>query len=125
MKKICFIVSNPFFANAFLYEPINTLSKHYDVYLICNTKNKDRIKIDIPNIKKLISIKIIRTISPYYDFLTFFEICTTIRKEKFDVLHTVTPKAGLLGMMASYFMKVPNRFHTFTGQIWISKQGLV
>ena len=125
MKKICFIVSNTFFANAFLYEPINTLSKHYDIYLICNTKNKDRIKIDNPNIKKLISIKIIRTISPYYDFLTFFEICTTIRKEKFDVVHTLTPKAGLLGMMASYIMKVPNRFHTFTGQVWISKKGLL
>ena len=125
MKKICFIVSNPFFANAFLYEPINSLSKHYDVYLICNTKNKDRIKIDNPNLKKLISIKIIRTISPYYDFLTFFEICKTIRKEKFDAVHTLTPKAGLLGMMASYFMKVPNRFHTFTGQVWISKKGLL
>ena len=69
MKKICFIVSNSFFANAFLNEPINTLSKNYDVYLICNTKNKDLIKIDNPNIKKLISIKIISsTIACYHLF---------------------------------------------------------
>ncbi len=53
------------------------------------------------------------------------QICKIIRKEKFDVIHTLTPKASLLGIIASYLMKVPNRFHTFTGQVWISKKGFL
>jgi glycosyltransferase involved in cell wall biosynthesis len=125
MKKICFIVSNSFFANAFLNEPIKILSKHYSVHLICNTENKDNIEIENPNIKKIFSIRIYRTIAPFRDLVSFIQICQIIRKEKFDVIHTLTPKAGLLGIIAAYLMKVPNRFHTFTGQVWISKKGVL
>ena len=125
MKKICFVVSNSFFANAFLFEPIETLSKHYSVYLICNTENNENILINHPNINKIFSVKIIRKISPVRDLVSLIHICKIIREEKFDVIHTLTPKASLLGIIASYIMKVPNRFHTFTGQVWISKKGIL
>lgn len=125
MKKICFVVSNTFFVNAFLIEPIKILSKHYSVHLICNTQNTDNIEIKHTNIKKIFSIRIIRNIAPIRDLVSFIQICQIIKKEKFDVIHTLTPKAGFLGIMASYLMNVPNRFHTFTGQVWISKKGIL
>ena len=125
MKKVCFVVSNTFFVNAFLYEPIITLSKHYSIYIICNTENNDEIEINHSNINKIFSIKIIRKIAPLSDLVSLIQICKIIREERFDVIHTLTPKAGLLGIVASYVMKVPNRFHTFTGQVWISKKGII
>ena len=125
MKKICFVVSNSFFINAFLNDPIKILSKHYSVYIICNTSNDDNIEIENLNIKKVFSINLIRKIAPFSDLVSLIQICKIIREEKFDVIHTLTPKAGLLGIVASYFMRVPNRFHTFTGQVWISKKGLL
>jgi len=125
MKKICFVVSNPFFINAFLNEPIELLSKHYAVYIICNTNNTENIEIKNLNIKKVFSINLIRKIAPFNDLVSLIQICKIIRKQKFDVVHTLTPKAGLLGIVGSYFMKVPNRFHTFTGQVWVSKKGIV
>lgn len=125
MKKICFIVSNSFFVNAFLHEPIKSLSDQYLVYLICNTRNQDNIEIINPNIKKIYSINIKRNIAPLNDLKSLIKICRIIKKEGFDVVHTLTPKAGLIGITASYMMNVPNRFHTFTGQVWISRKGVL
>jgi len=39
------------------------------------------------------------------------------------VIHSITPKAGLLAMLAGFIAHVPNRWHTFTGQVWATKQG--
>ena len=125
MKKICFVVSNSFFVNAFLYDPIKVLSKYYDVYIICNTKNTNNIELKNLNIRKVFSLNIKREIAPISDFVSLIQICNIIQKEKFDSIHTLTPKAGLLGIVSSFIMKVPNRFHTFTGQVWISKKGLL
>ncbi len=124
MKKICFVVSNSFFVNAFLYEPIKSLSDQYSIYLICNTQNQDNIELKHPNIKKIYSINIKRNIALLNDLKSLIEICEIIKKERFEVVHTLTPKAGLIGMTASYLMGVRNRFHTFTGQVWVSKKGL-
>ncbi len=125
MKKICFVVSNSFFVNAFLHEPIKALSDKYSIYLICNTNNQDNIKINHSNIKKIYSINIKRNIAPINDLKSLIQICKILKREKFEVVHTLTPKAGLLGILASYIMNVQNRFHTFTGQVWISKKGFL
>ena len=46
-----------------------------------------------------------------------------LRKEKPQMVHSITPKAGLLTMTAAYFAGVPIRIHTFTGVIFPSKTG--
>ena len=42
---------------------------------------------------------------------------------KFDAVHTVTPKAGLLGVFAARLANTNNRVHVFTGQVWHTKTG--
>jgi glycosyltransferase involved in cell wall biosynthesis len=41
-----------------------------------------------------------------------------------DIVHSMTPKAGLLTMFAGRLARVPWCFHTFTGQIWANKTGI-
>ena len=43
---------------------------------------------------------------------------------RFDAVHTITPKTGLLGILASRLLHVSNRIHIFTGQVWHTKKGL-
>jgi len=43
---------------------------------------------------------------------------------RFDVVHSLMPKTGLLAMLAGFFTLVPHRVHIFTGQVWSTKSGI-
>ena len=124
MKSICFVVASPFTANAFLLEHVKQLSLLYKVTLCLNlnlyplSENFDLKKV------RVINIAIQRRIHPIKDIVTLFALFNVFRKEKFDAIHTVSPKAGLLGMLAAFFSGTKKRIHTFTGQIWATSNGL-
>ncbi len=67
---------------------------------------------------------ITRKIHPLNDIKSLLELVWHFRKNQFDAVHSVTPKAGLLAMLAGFLSGVPVRTHTFTGQVWANKRGL-
>ncbi|WP_323758225.1 glycosyltransferase family 4 protein [Roseivirga sp.] len=56
-----------------------------------------------------------REISPLSDLKALFLMIRFLRNNSFDIVHTHTPKAGLIGMMAAWFCNVPVRMHTVAG----------
>ncbi len=68
---------------------------------------------------------IVREPSLISDVVTLFNIYKVIFSIKPNVIHTISPKAGLLGAIAGFFCLVPIRIHTFTGQVWSNKRGVV
>lgn len=46
-------------------------------------------------------------------------------KNRPDIVLTLTPKGGLLGITTSFFLFVKKRIHYYTGQVWITKKGLL
>jgi len=56
-----------------------------------------------------------RKITPFADLQCLFQLIKIFRKEKPDIVHTHTPKAGLLGMLAARFCGVQVRIHTVAG----------
>ena len=68
-----------------------------------------------------LSIK--REIAPFSDLITLFKLIMLFRKKKFDIVHSTTPKAGLLTSLAAFIARVPVRIHTFTGQRWATLSG--
>jgi glycosyltransferase involved in cell wall biosynthesis len=60
-------------------------------------------------------IPLTRKITPFKDIRATYELYRLIRKERPDIVHTHTPKAGIIGMLASYFARVPIRLHTVAG----------
>src|SRR5688572_17384448 len=46
------------------------------------------------------------------------------RRERFDLVQSITPKAGLLAMVAAWAAGVPVRVHWFVGQVWATKRGV-
>ncbi len=117
-------MATPFTANAFLVEHLKALSERYEVSL-CLNQNLYPIS---PVFKKIgiriIDVPIKRKLSFLSDFKVLQELLLIFKKEKFDSVHTLTPKAGLLGMVAAYLALVPVRLHTFTGQIWVNERGI-
>lgn len=56
-----------------------------------------------------------RKITPFQDLKCLFKLISIFRKEKPDIVHTHTPKAGLLGMLAARICGVKVRIHTVAG----------
>ena len=62
-----------------------------------------------------VSISMTRKITPVKDFIALVKLYGVLKTEKPDIVHTHTPKAGLIGMLASWLARVPNRLHTIAG----------
>lgn len=71
------------------------------------------------------SIKIAREISLLNDLAAIFKLIVLFKKIKFNIVHSTTPKAGLVSALAAYIAMVPVRIHTYTGQVWVEKTGVV
>lgn len=65
-----------------------------------------------------------RHISPLSDLVSLLRMIRVLRKERPWVVHSMTPKAGLLCMVAAWLTRVPVRVHTFTGLVWPTATGL-
>ena len=123
MKKICFVVAIPMTAGAFLRDHIAALSKEYEVYLVANVED-----VDIVNTLSLTayqSIPINRKISLWKDLVALWKTYKYFKKMKFDAVHSVTPKAGLICSIAGWLARVPNRIHIYTGQVWATRKGIM
>ena len=122
-KKICFVVAVPITANVFLHDHIEALSRNYDIYLIGNIKNDKEVeKLRITGWYK---IDIERGISFWKDMRAVWQTICYFNKMKFDAVHSVTPKAGLVTALAGKVAGIKHRTHIFTGQVWATKTGFV
>lgn len=65
-----------------------------------------------------------RHISPLRDLKSLWGLIRVFHKEKPTMVHSMTPKAGLLSMMAAWIARVPIRVHTFTGLVFPTATGL-
>ena len=70
------------------------------------------------------AVKMERHISPLRDFKSLLGLIKVFRKEKPQMVHSMTPKAGLLSMLAAWVCRVPVRLHTFTGLVFTTAKGL-
>ncbi len=123
-KKVCFTATIEFSIKAFLLDHIRALSSRYDVYIVTNTSDLNFLKpfgIDA----KVIPVGIEREISLWRDIKALVHLIFLFRREKFDVVHSISPKSGLLTMLAGFFARIPIRVHTFTGQVWATRAGLM
>jgi glycosyltransferase involved in cell wall biosynthesis len=61
------------------------------------------------------ALPITRRIAPLTDLVALWRLYRTLRRERFTIVHTHTPKAGLLGQYAAFLARVPVRVHTIHG----------
>ena len=73
---------------------------------------------------RTVGVEMERHVSPWKDFISLMKLIRVMRREKPDMVHSMTPKAGLLCMIASWLVGVPVRLHTFTGLVWPTASGL-
>ena len=99
------------------------LMKKYEVVLLTSPgpeMGDAREKYGVRTIEVLME----RHISLMRDMVSLWRIIKVFWKERPDMVHSMTPKAGLLCMVAGWLARVPVRVHTFTGLVFPTATGL-
>jgi glycosyltransferase involved in cell wall biosynthesis len=119
MKKICIVVSTPMTVKAFLLKHIKELKKSYDICIVSSEgfDFKETLDVDF----KIINIQ--RKVNIIQDIKSVYKLYRFLKSEKFDMVLSVTPKAGLVASLASSLTNIKVRTHFFTGQVWATKKG--
>ena len=123
-KKIIRTAAVPGSLYGLLTGHLRFLNQHYEVIGVASEGAIMEIVAQREGIRTE-SINIERSISPIKDLISLFKLYRFFRKEKPMMVHSITPKAGLLSMIAAYFAKVPVRAHTFTGLIFPTQTGFL
>ena len=71
-----------------------------------------------------VAVPMERHISIVNDLKSLMRMISVFRKEKPQVVHSMTPKAGMICIVAAWLTRVPVRIHTFTGLVWPTATGL-
>lgn len=99
------------------------MSNYFEVKAI--TANDDRVDhIAKQEGVEIMTVSLKRQISLLHDLRALIKIYQILQKEKPTIVHTHTPKAGLLGMIAAFFARVPHRLHTVAGMPLLVATGI-
>jgi glycosyltransferase involved in cell wall biosynthesis len=90
------------------------LTQGFDVLMI-SAAGKELAEVIERERCRHIIVPMTRKITPWQDLKCLFQLIKIFRKEKPDIVHTHTPKAGLLGMLAAKLCGVKVRIHTVAG----------
>ncbi|MDD5240759.1 MAG: glycosyltransferase family 4 protein [Sulfuricella sp.] len=127
--RVCRVATVPFIFLHHLNSQIEaTVAAGHEVYLVSSSSSGFRD--DIQNSLQLSgvhfhAIEIPRKMSPLADLRALVALYRFFRQGRFDVVHSVTSKAGLLCAIAAMAARVPTRLHTFIGQPWAGLSGAI
>jgi glycosyltransferase involved in cell wall biosynthesis len=99
------------------------LSEHYEVVGV-SSPGEELDKVAQREGIRTIAVPMERKISPFKDLVSLFRLIRLFHREKPWMVHSLTPKAGLLAMTAAWICRVPVRIHMFTGLVFPTTTGL-
>lgn len=123
MKKLLYCSTIPTSLNIFCRGLLSEMSQFYEVVAV-TSPGEELDEIAAREHVRCISVLMHREIAPLADLHSLIELIRVFRRERPDAVHSFTPKAGLLCMMAAKMAGVPIRIHTFTGLVWPTSTGL-
>ena len=121
-KKIIRTATIPLSLDLFCRGLFRDLSGQYEIIAL-SSPMPELDKIREREGIRTIAVPMQRKIAPIRDLVSLFRLIRVFAKEKPDMVHSITPKAGLLSMMAAWLTRVPARVHTFTGLIFPYEKG--
>lgn len=99
------------------------LAQHYDVVAV-SSPGAELDEVGRREGVRTEAVPMERRLTPFKDLVSLCKLIRLIRKEKPQLVHSLTPKAGLLTMLAAWICRVPVRIHTFTGLVFPTSTGL-
>lgn len=113
-QKIIRITTVPQSLKNLLRGQLRFMSQYYEVIAVSSDGDCFDEMLDEQGVRG-VRIFMSRKITPFQDLISLYQLIRLFLKEKPDIVHTHTPKAGTLGMLAAWLTRVPNRLHTVAG----------
>ncbi len=114
----------PISMNKILSGQLKYLNQFYEIVGVSDYVEKDFNEIETREGIRMIAVSMVRTIHLIKDIQALIRLIKVFKQERPDIVHTHTPKAGLLGMIAAKWVGVPIRLHTVGGMPLMEAKGL-
>ncbi|MBC6997978.1 glycosyltransferase family 4 protein [Cytophaga sp. FL35] len=121
-KKLFRIAAIPGSLSVLLKGQLAYMNRHFEVVAVASPGPQHQVLQQQEGISSL-EVHINRRISPFKDITSLLTLYQLFKKEKPFIIHSITPKAGLLSMLAGWLAGVPVRMHTFTGLVFPTQKG--
>lgn len=113
-KKLIRLTTVPISLEKLLENQLRFMKNHYDVTMV--SSDKDYLeKVGKLQDCPVYHVEMTRKITPIQDLKSVWELYRFLKKEKPFIVHSHTPKAGIVGMLAAKLAGVPHRLHTVAG----------
>lgn len=122
MKKIVRITTVPISLAVLLKGQLKFMSKYYNLIGVSSPGKQFDDALAQENISGY-SISMTRKLTPFKDLVSLVKMVSLLRREKPFIVHTHTPKAGIIGMLAAKIAGVPHRLHTVAGMPLLEATG--
>ena len=123
MKKLIRITTVPISLEKLLENQARFFKKHYSVTLVSAQKEQLE-KLAKEQGVAYFPLEMTRKITPLQDLRCLLQLVRFLRKEKPHIVHSHTPKAGIIGMLAAFIARVPVRMHTVAGLPLMEAKGI-
>ena len=120
--KLIRITTVPVSFNLLLRHQLSFMKEHYDVIAV-SSPGDELAELAARESVTTVPVSMTRSITPLQDLKALWQLYRLFRKEKPGIVHTHTPKAGLLGMTAAWLARVPVRLHTVAGMPLLKTSG--
>jgi glycosyltransferase involved in cell wall biosynthesis len=121
--KICRVATVPLTFQTLFHEQMEYLSQQgFDLTLV-SSPGPALEEIAETSQLRYVPVNMAREPNPRQDLIALYSLTNLFLNQRFDLVHSTTPKAGLLVALAGFLARVPIRIHTFTGQVWLSLNG--
>lgn len=122
-NKLIRITTVPVSLNVLLKGQLAFMNQFYKVIGVTSYVEAQFIEIQEREKIELVNVEFTRTISPLKDCISLYKLYVFLKKEKPFIVHSHTPKAGTIGMIAAKLAGVPHRFHTIAGLPLLESKG--
>ncbi len=121
-KKLLRLSTIPGSLSGLLNGQLRMLSEHYEVVAVSSLGKEMKLLEEREGVRT-VAVPMERRISLVKDCVSLIRLIILFTKERPDMVHSITPKAGLLSMLAAWITRVPVRMHTFTGLVFPTATG--
>ena len=112
--KLIRITTIPLSLKTLLKGQLRFMSDYFEVIGVSSPGN-ELLQVQKEEGIRTSEIKFTRKITPLDDLKSLFKLYNFLKNEKPLIVHTHTPKAGIIGMLAAKLAGVPIRLHTVAG----------